>query len=268
MRARCLALLATAALLCGIAQAGQRCDTTPLTPQQARSSLDLAQRAFDALERSGAQVAVIGRVGQDLSAYGLRYSHLGIAYREPAAGGGARWRVLHKLNACGTALAGVYRQGLAEFFLDQPYRYEARIALLDPALQAQLLPGLLSGADLARVHEPAYSMVAYAWSDRYQQSNQWVIETLALLGDPSVANRRQAQLWLQYHGYLPGTVQISAGQRLAARVGTAHIAFDDHPAHLRYADQIQTVTADSVFVWLQRSYPTTRSLELRAGERL
>lgn len=268
MRARCIALLAAALLVSGPIRAGQSCDATPLTPSEARSALDLAQRTALTLERSGAQVALLGRAGQDLSAYGLRYSHLGIAYRELRADGSARWRVLHKLNECGTAQAGVYRQGLGEFFFDRPYRYEVRIAFPEPAMQAQMWAGLLGGAELWRVHAPAYSMVAYAWSDRYQQSNQWVIETMAMLSDPAVYSRRQAQLWLQYHGYQPGTVQISAGQRLAARLGSANVAFDDHPAHLRYAGQIQTVTADSVFNWLHRSYPKTRSLELRAGDPL
>lgn len=268
MRARCITLLAAAALLCGTVQAGQRCDATPLTPQQARSALDLAQRTATALERSGAQVAILGRAGQDLSAYGLRYSHLGIAYREPRADGSGRWRVLHKLNECGTAHAGVYRQGLGEFFFDQPHRYEVRIAFLEPALQRRMLAGLLGGAHLSSVHVPAYSMVAYTWSNRYQQSNQWVIETLAVLSDPMVNSRGQAQMWLLSHGYRPGTVQIPAAQRLAARMGTAHIAFDDHPAHLRYAGQIETVTADSVFDWLHRSYTMTRSQELRAGDTL
>ena len=261
-----ITVFVAASLLCGAAQAGQRCDTAPLTLPQAVSALDLAQRTAAALERSGAQVAIVGRAGQDLSAYGLHYSHLGIAYREQPASGPARWRVLHKLNECGTAHAGVYRQGLGEFFFDRPYRYEVRIAFLEPALQARMLPGLLGGAPLARVHVPAYSMVAYAWSGRYQQSNQWVIETLALLDDPQVDSRWQAQAWLQRHGYRPGTVQIPAAQRLAARIGSANVAFDDHPADLRYAGRIQTVTADSVFEWLHRAYPMTRSLELRAGD--
>ena len=40
--------------------------------------------------------------------------------------------------------------------------------------------------------------------------------------------------------------------RLGARVGPAHIAFDDHPSHQRFADRIETVTVDSVFAWLPR----------------
>ena len=131
-----------------------------------------------------------------------------------------------------------------------------------------MLSGLASDVYLARAHLSAYSMVAYAWSNRYQQSNQWVIEELAMLSEPTLNDRAQAQMWLLRHGYRAGTVQISAAQRLAARLGIAHIAFDDHPAHLRYAGQIETVTVDSVFDWLHYSFPMTRSLELGAGDTL
>ena len=41
--------------------------------------------------------------------------------------------------------------------------------------------------------------------------------------------------------------------RLGARVGSAHIAFDDHPSSQRFADRIDTVTVDSVFAWLERA---------------
>ncbi|KAB2899078.1 MAG: DUF2145 domain-containing protein, partial [Burkholderiaceae bacterium] len=41
------------------------------------------QRTARALDASGAQVVVLGRAGQDLSKYGLRYSHLGWAYKTP-----------------------------------------------------------------------------------------------------------------------------------------------------------------------------------------
>ena len=55
----------------------------------------------------------------------------------------------------------------------------------------------------------------------------------------------------RHHGF--GHAGIPRTQpRLGARVGTAHIAFDDHPSHQRFADRIETVTVDSVFAWLPR----------------
>ena len=80
-----------------------------------------------------------------------------------------------------------------------------------------LLPALVDNARVARLDTPAYSMVAYPWSQRYQQSNQWAIETLALAEDPGASTREQAQAWLRLHGYEPTTLHLSAFKRLGAR---------------------------------------------------
>ena len=66
-------------------------------------------------------------------------------------------------------------------------------------------------------------------------------------------DRERAQAWLRLKGYQPTTLRVDALTRLGARVGMAHVAFDDHPNHKRYADRIETVTADSVFEWLPRA---------------
>ena len=42
--------------------------------------------------------------------------------------------------------------------------------------------------------------------------------------------------------------------RLGARVTAANVAFDDHPNDKRFSDRIETVTVDSVFGWLGRSW--------------
>ena len=195
---------------------------------------------------------MLARAGQNLSEYGLRYSHLGLAYRD-GEGSTAVWRVVHKLNACGSAQASVYRQGLGEFFLDDLYLYEAAIVVLQPDVQARLLPALHDNDRLARLHTPAYNMVAYPWSIRYQQSNQWAIETLASAQDPAASTRDRAQAWLRLQGYEPTTLHLSALKRLGARVAAANVAFDDHPNDKRFGDRIETVTVDSVFSWLNRS---------------
>ena len=235
------------------ALAGRPCDTQQTTAQEVTQGMALAEATARALDRSGAQVVVLARAGQDLSKYQLRWSHIGFAYRS-GDGAGSYWRVVHKLNHCGTAEGAVYRQGLGEFFLDRPHRYEAAYVVLSPEVQARLLPVLQSNAEVARWHEPRYSMVAYPWAQRYQQSNQWVIETMAGAMDSVAArNREQAQAWLGAKGYEPHALRLGALTRLGARVGMAHVAFDDHPNHKRFADRIETVTADSVFEWLARS---------------
>jgi hypothetical protein len=267
--ARALAALAlsVAALWAAPARAGQTCEERPLAVHEVQRAMALAERTAQALEASGARVVVLARAGQDLSRHGLRYSHLGFAYRDEAAApeGGTRpvWRVLHKLNHCGTARGDVYRQGLGEFFLDRLHRHEAGLAVLAPEAQQALAPLLRDNARSTRWHEPRYSMLAYPWAQRYQQSNQWAIETLAGALEPQAATRRQAQAWLQLRGYEPTALRVNAFTRLGARVGSAHIAFDDHPDAQRYADRIDTVTVDSVFLWLERSGLAQPVLHLR-----
>jgi len=250
---RTLRTLALAALACAAtaAHAGRACEQRPPTAVAVTRAMDLAERTAARLTQSGADVVVIARAGQNLSEYGVRYSHLGFAYRA-SQDGRTVWRVVHKLNDCGSAHASLYRQGLGEFFLDDLWQYEAAVVVLAPPTQAHLRAVLIDNAAVARLDTPAYSMVAYPWSQRYQQSNQWALETIALAEDPAAATRERAQAWLRLHGYEPTTLHLSAFKRLGARVARANIAFDDHPNEKRFGDRIETVTVDSVFRWLER----------------
>ena len=262
------------------ATAGQTCDAAPPDTANMTRALGLAERVQRSLDASGAQVVIIARAGQDLRKYGLNWSHLAFAYREempaPQAPGyrstvlgatGAAmvdglpaqrpprstWRIAHKLNQCGTAEAAVFRQGLAEFFLDTPFRYEAAYVVPNAEVQAALLPVLTDDQRLVQWHTPAYSVVAYPWSTRYQQSNQWALETLAGSLDPAASTRERAQAWLQLHDYQPTVLHIDALTRLGGRMTRANVAFDDHPNAKRFSDHIETVTVESMFTWMQRT---------------
>ncbi|ODU60491.1 MAG: hypothetical protein ABT02_05450 [Comamonadaceae bacterium SCN 68-20] len=244
------AALALWALLGLPAHAGRPCAPHQPTAQGIERGMQLAQRTAQALDASGARVVLLGRAGQDLSTYGLRYSHLGWAYKSEAG----PWRVVHKLNECGTAVAAVYRQGLGEFFLDGLWRHEAVWAVPVPEVQARLLPVLQANAQATQLHVRPYSMVSYAWGEKYQQSNQWALETLAAAMEPaSVRQRAQAQAWLRFKGYEPSVLKIGPLTRLGGRVTAANVAFDDHPPEKRFSDRIETVTVDSALVWLERA---------------
>jgi hypothetical protein len=240
--------LAAGLLAATAAHAGRSCEAGKPTAQSIERSLELADRTRRALEASGAQVVVLARAGQDLRKYGLRYSHLGFAYRGPEG-----WRVLHKLNQCGTAVSAIYRQGLGEFFLDDLWRHEAAWSVPSREVQERLLPVLRNDSAAIALHHKPYSIVSYAWGLAYQQSNQWAIETLAAALEPQAGTRGKAQAWLRLKGYEPTTLRLSPLTRLGARAGSANVAFDDHPGDRRMAGQIDTVTVDSVFEWMQRA---------------
>ncbi len=245
-----VALIAAAALQ---AHAGRSCDAPkPPAPQTIVQGMNLAEKTFKALEAehamSGAKVVVLARAGQDLSKYGLRYSHLGFAYKAQDG----RWLVAHKLNTCGTAVAELYNQGLGEFFLDDLFRFEAAWVVPTKEVQDKLHPVLLSKQRMQAMHTKPYSMVSYVWGTKYQQSNQWAIETLASAMEGSIRTRDQAQAWLQFKGYTPTTLNIPPLTRLGGRMTQANIEFDDHPSKKRFSDRIESVTVDSVFEWMPR----------------
>lgn len=239
------------------AQAGRSCEQRPLQVWTLERSLTLAERTMRALDASGAQVVMLARAGQDLSKYGLRWSHLGFAYKAPALPGqserGYVWRVLHKLNTCGTQEASLYRQGLGEFFLDDLWRLEAAWVVPTREVQLKLHAHLLNERKALAMHHKPYNLVSYPWSQIYQQSNQWAIETLAAAMESSVYSRDRAQQWLRYQGYEPTELHIDTLTRLGARLSAANVAFDDHPNDKRFSNRIETVTVDSVFAWMQRA---------------
>lgn len=230
------------------AHAGQNCEARPPSAASVQRAMSLALATQKALDASGAKAVVIGRVGQDLSRWGQDYSHLGLAYKHQGT-----WRVVHKLNACGSATAALWRQGLGEFFLDDLHDFRAGVVIPRPEVQARLLDTLADDTRVAQLHTHAYSMVAYPWSQRYQQSNQWALETLAMSIDADARTRERAQAWLRFKGYEPAVLRIDPITRLGARMGRANVAFDDHPNEKRYTDRIETVSADSVFAWLNRA---------------
>lgn len=242
--------LALSFTLAAPAQAGQNCEARPLRVEAAAQALELASRVAANLDASGAKVVLLARAGQNLDEWGLRWSHMGLAYRDEAAGG---WLVVHKLNACGTAAGNLFRQGLGPFFLDDVYRHEAGVMVPTPELQSALLALLKDDGRVTRLQHRPYNMLAHPWSTRYQQSNQWALETLAMAAEPGIADRSAAQAWLRFKGYQPNRLHIDAMSRLGARMTRANVAFDDHPNALRFSGRIDTVGADSVFEWLERT---------------
>ena len=254
---------ALAALLLAIAcqaHAGRACNDTPVSAESARRGMQLALQTRNALDASGAEVALVARVGRDLSRYGLRYSHLGIAWRDHPAG---RWFVVHELNTCGTATSDLHDEGLGNFFLDDLHAWEAAVTFVTPETGTRLA-GLLAGRTPLFLHEPHYNLAAYAFSTRYQNSNQWVLEVLAAAMAPpgSVASRAAAQAWLRDAGFSPITLAIGPMERLGGRMFRANIAFDDHPPERRFAGRIDAVSVESVQRFVAAREPAARSVTI------
>lgn len=228
--------------------AGSSCEEEPPDPKKIMQGMELAQMSKLRLDASQAEVAIIARVGQDLSKYHLRYSHLGLV-RRTADG---RWIVMHELNQCGTAESDLFDEGLGNFFMDSPFAFETMILIPSKELQKKIVTVIDSG-QARQLHQRRYNMLAFAYSTRYQNSNQWALEVLAAAqaNDVKITQREQAQAWLKLASYQAETLRISALTRLGARMFKANVSFDDHPMDRRMAGLIDTVTVESVARFMQ-----------------
>ena len=236
------------------ATAGTPCDDVVASAATMQKGLELSRRVIEQLDANDVQVALIARVGQDLSKYDLRFSHLGFVVRDHPDG---KWTVVHDLNQCGTAVSQLYVQGMGNFFSDDLFAYEGAIMVLPAEMQGRLQKILTSPAQIKRFHEAKYSVVAYPFSTLYQNSNQWALETMASAMAPEgdVATRSEAQRWLKTSGFEPTMLKISAMTRLGGRMFKANVAFNDHPDEYRYSDRIYVVTVNSMFDFLRKRYP-------------
>ena len=253
-------------ILCAIALfstsasfAGRPCEAPSYDAHKVMQALELAQKTNLRLIDSKADIALIARVGQDLSKYHLRYSHLGLAKREMDG----RWSVIHELNDCGTANSGLFDEGLGNFFLDDMFAFETLILIPKPELQSKLRTILENGKAKA-LHDSHYNMLAYPFSVRYQNSNQWALEVLAaaMAQGININNRQQAQAWLTSADYHPDVLHIDTLTRLGARMFRANVSFDDHPFDRRMSGLIDTVTVESIVRFMEGRDSTTDKIVL------
>jgi hypothetical protein len=252
--ASALALAAALVLAAPAALAGEaRCATGAPASAKVERAAVASVRLERALDESGTALALIARIGADVSRHGLRYTHAGFAWRDDPAG---RWTVRHTLNDCGGASSRLYSQGLMNFFLDDPLSYEALVLVPHPTLAARVVERLRSGASEA-LHVPAYSSIAYPFAARYQNSNQYVLENLALARAPQAGRARpntraEAIAELRQSGYAPSTIRVGALERIGA--GTRpNIRFDDHPREADAGGRYDVVSVESIEVWLARN---------------
>lgn len=244
------------------AHAGQTCEEKPPTVDALRSGLNLGAKVRDQLDASNAEVVLIARVGQDLSKYNLKHSHLAFLVRNmnhhlsSSSAPAEKWTVFHMLNQCGKTNSSLFAEGLGMFFMDAPFRYEAMVITPSPALQARLKTVLVSDL-LTRFKANRYNMLAYPFNPASQNSNQWVLEVLAaaISQERPILSREDAEAYLQYVGFQPSVIHLDTLTRLGATLTKQNINFNDHPFGKRMAGRIETVTVESVEKFLKRRDP-------------
>jgi hypothetical protein len=233
-----------------VALAGRECTTRTPNPTETANAVTLAQDVVKALDASGAQLALIGRVGSDQTARGIRYTHVSFALRDHPKG---RWTLTHLLNVCGQGTSDLYDEGVGNFFLDEVFAFESKVIVPNPAAQTALKAALL-GPQKRAMHEREYSVIANPWSTRYQNSNNWALELLAqgYAGAGEVRSRAQAQAWLKRMGFVPNTIRIGPGERAGSRLFVANVRYGDHPDTAWQEQRYEIASGDSVLDFVAR----------------
>jgi len=256
---------AALALTAGLAQAGsppRGCDRGhDVSATQQDHLLRFAAVIRQVLAESGAQAALISRSGTDLSRFGLRYSHAGIAL---ADGLGSPWAVRQLYYACAEGAPRLFDQGLAGFVSgsdDADIGYVS-LLLLPPEAAPLAATTLDKGVALGLLNA-RYSANAYPFSTMFQNCNQWVAELLAA-ASIGKRSREDAQAWLQHEGYAPEPVHASPWLMLAGRF-VPWLHFGDHPAGQLNAGAVQTSLPDSLEAFARARWPTARRIEFCHG---
>ena len=256
------AIVLAALMASSVVEAGTACETSPPNPRKIAAAADMALRVAAALDDADAPVALVARHGQDVSKYGLYYSHVGFALRDSPDG---RWSVIHLLNDCGSERSSLYAQGLVDFFSDNLVDVDARIIWLQPR-QAERLAAQLLDDPSRLLHEPRYNLIARPGSTRYQNSTMWVLENLAAILDADcTARRASAQACVESDGFRSDRIHIAYGKRLLGGLFSANTVFTDHPLATRLSGNYQVVTVRAIVDYLQRAGHVEHEMEWRGG---
>ena len=244
-------------------QAGQDCGerAAPTAEAMARG-LALGDRVRAQLEASGASMALVGRIGLNLSEFGQRYSHMGVALRDHVRN---RWQVIHLFNTCGKGDSDILTQPLEKFYETDLFEYEALVLVPGYSAQARARNAFLQASTARVLHQRAYNLIAHPYRTEFQNSNQWILEMMALALDDSgqVRDRAGAQRWLQAQGYEPAGVRIPNLRRSAARLFSPHVRFSDHTQEELEKQTYLVVTVESIVRFLSRVDPALTQATVR-----
>ncbi len=256
-----LALGVLALIGVGTATAGTACNTRSATPIELADAAATALRARSALEQANAPVALLSRVGTDLSEHGLTYSHLGFVVRDHHAG---PWTVVHLLNRCGTDRSALFHEGLLNYFADDLISFDTRISWLRPEMAAEMARALASDLPF-RLHEPSYSVIARFDSANYQNSTSWMLDVLMGVQLDGPVDRPRAQALARAQGFEPDLIRIPYTRRLAGGLFAANANFSDHPVATRLSGRYPVVTVRAILRHLDAQGQIQREREWRSG---
>lgn len=240
------------------------CDRAqPLTAAEQDRLLRFAAVLREELAGDGDSVALVSRSGLDLSRFGIRYSHASLAWRSEEGA----WSARQLYYACDESRPRIFDQGLAGFAMgtDDPKVGYLSIVRLPPESVLALRPALLDRPRVQNMLAAQYSANAYAYSTRYQNCNQWVMEMLAAgWGDLADGDdlRERAQRWLREQQYAPEPVDVDSRLLMLASYFVPLVHLSDHPQPDLEAMKLHVSLPSTIETFVRARFPASERVEL------
>jgi hypothetical protein len=255
-----------------VAQAGSYrfCDQPlELTAEQKDRLFRLGGVIKDALVQHATHgVALMSRSGLDLARFGHRYSHAGVSLQ---ANTDTPWAVRQLYYACDEKRPRLFDQGIAGFLLgtEDPKQGYVSVVLLPEPESKRLEAAALDKRGALSLLAGVYSANAFAFSERYQNCNQWVAELLASAwADAPLTSRTDAQAWLVQRDYRPSEFDIHHRWLLSlAMVFVPWLHRDDHPAEDLHAARLRISMPSSIEAFVRQQVPGATRMEFCHNER-
>ena len=216
------------------------------------------------LDRSGQSVAIVARSGLALQRFDHRYSHAGVSLK---ASPNFPWSVRQLYYACDEKRPRIFDQGMAGFVMGalDPAEGYVSIVLLPTDAARALERAALDDQQALRLLGGTYSANAYAFSQRYQNCNQWLAELMASAWGalPQDDDTRElAQNWLRAQSYQPSSFSLGWGPVawLAGLLPWLHS--DDHPQVNIEAAQFNVSMPASIEAFVHARLPEATRIEL------
>jgi hypothetical protein len=261
-------LLLLGLALCAPARAANYsifCDQEPKLSAEQKNRLFLfADSIKRLLDASGHSMAVVARAGIDLDRFNLRYSHSGISLKQS---GNTPWSVRQLYYSCEQDRPMLFDQGLTGFLIDQDNKRLPYVSLvfLPPVAEQAVERAALDKPVVLKLLAADYSANAYAFSTRYQNCNQWVMEVIAHAqgGLPAEGDlRADAQRWLREQHYLPTSVQVNNPFILIGGMLVPLLHTLDHPPENRSKGLFEVTMPASEDAFIQTAIPGASRVEM------
>lgn len=249
----------------GLPASSAFCDRThALSAGQQDKLLRFAAIVREELDQTDGDAALVSRSGLDLSRFQIRYSHTAVAWRDNSAGA---WSARQLYYACDERRPRIFDQGLAGFAMgiDDPSLGYVTIVRMPADAAAALRRAALDTPRALHLLAADYSANAYAFSLRYQNCNQWVMELLAMAwGDLADGDelRARAQDWLRAADYAPDPVAVGSRALMLAAAFVPLLHLDDHPAADRDAMLLRVSLPSTVEAFVRARLARSERVEL------